>query len=67
MRAGIDKLSSESRGEPGPADRSGGGRRSYPNAIGIGSEEAKCGSADQVTLRIEGVVESGVGGKESLG
>ena len=45
---GIDKLSGQGRGEPRAADRSAGGRRRDPNAIGIGSEEAKGGSADQV-------------------
>ena len=64
---GIDNLSGESRGEPGPAYRSGGGGRRDPNAIGIGSEEAKGGSADHVALRVEGVVDGGVGGKKSLG
>ena len=63
---GTDKLSGPSRGKPGPADRSGGGRRRDPSAIGFDSEEAKSGSADQVALRVEGVVDGGVGGKKSL-
>ena len=42
------------------------GRR-LPCQIGFGSEEAKGRSADHVTLKIEGVVDGGVGGKKSLG
>ena len=64
---GIDKLSGQGRGEPRPAARSGRGRRRDPSAIGFGSEETKCGSADQVSLSVEGVVNGGVGGKKSLG
>ena len=42
------------------------GRR-LPRQIGFGSEEAKRGSADHVTLNIGGVVEGGVSSEESLG
>jgi len=35
--------------------------------MGFGSEETKRGSADQVALRIEGVVDGGVGGEKYLG
>jgi hypothetical protein len=63
---GIDKLSGQNRGERWPADRSGGGGRCDPNAIGIGSKEAKSGSADHVSLGVEGVVDDGVGGEEPL-
>jgi hypothetical protein len=35
--------------------------------VGFGSEEAKCGPADEVTLYVEGVVDGGVGGKKPLG
>ena len=65
--AGIEKLSGQNRGERWPADRSGGGGRCDPNAIGIGSKETKSGSADHVSLGVEGVVDDGVGGKKSLG
>ena len=67
ISAGIDKLSGQGRGKPGPAARLCGGRRCDPNAIGICSKEAKGGSADHVALRVEGVVDGGVGGKKSLG
>ena len=67
LRWGIDKLSGQGRGEPRAADRSGGGGRRDPNAIGFGSEEAKGGPADHVALRVEGVVEGGVGGEKPLG
>ena len=59
---GIDKSSGQNRGERWPADRSGGGGRCDPNAIGIGSKETKSGSADHVSLGVEGVVDGGVGG-----
>ena len=45
--------------------RGDGGR--LPCHIGFGSEETKGGSANHVTLKIEGVVDGGVGGEESLG
>ena len=45
--------------------RSGGRRR--PCAISIGPEEAKGGSADQVALNVEIVVDGGVGGEKPLG
>ena len=66
-KKGIDKLSGQGRGEPRSAVRSGGGRRRGPNAIGIGSKEAKGGSADHVALGVEAVVDGGVGGKKPLG
>jgi hypothetical protein len=42
------------------------GRR-RPRQIGFGSEETKGGSADHMTLKIEGVVDGGVSGEEPLG
>lgn len=48
----------------GGSSRRGGSR---PSAIGRGSEEAKRGSGDQVTLDVEGIVDGGVGGEEPLG
>jgi hypothetical protein len=47
--------------------RSCRGSRRDPDAIGVGSEEAKCESTDQVALKIERVVDGGMGGQESLG
>ena len=38
-----------------------------PYRIGFGSEEPKRRAGDQVTLVVEGVVDGGVGGEESLG
>ena len=40
---------------------------SDPRRVGLGSEETKRGAGDQVTLVVEGVVDGGVGGEESLG
>ena len=53
--------------EQGRALRSCSHGRHLPCQIGFGSEETKCGSADQVALRIEGVVDGGVGREKSLG
>jgi hypothetical protein len=65
--SGIDKLSGQGHGEPSAVDESGGGGCRDPNAISIGSKETKGRSVDQVALRVEGVVDGGVGGKKSLG
>jgi len=53
--------------EQGRALRSGSDGRRLPCQTGFGSQEAKGGSADHVTLEVEGVVDGCVGGKESLG
>ena len=50
---------------PSPAARSGNGGR--PNGISFGAEAAKCWSADQMALDVEGVVDRCVGGEKSLG
>ena len=47
--------------------RSGSRGRRRPRRHGLGPEPAEGGSADQVTLDIEGVVDGGVGGEEALG
>jgi len=44
---------------------SGRGRR--PLGIGFGAEASKRGAADQMSLEVEGVVDGGMGGEESLG
>ena len=48
-----------------PGLKSGNERR--PSRVSFGAETAKSGSADQVTLDVEGVVDRRVGGEESLG
>jgi hypothetical protein len=45
--------------------KSGNGRRA--GRVSFGAETAKCGSADQMTLDVEGVVDRRVGGEESQG
>lgn len=50
---------------PPSASRSSGGGR--PRLVSLGPEAAKGGSADQMRLDVEGVVDSGVGGEKPLG
>jgi hypothetical protein len=45
--------------------KSGNGRRK--GRVSFDAKTAKSGSADQVTLDVEGVVNRSVGGEESLG
>ena len=39
----------------------------HPCLVGSGAEASKRGPADEVTLGVEGVVDRGVGGEETLG
>lgn len=43
------------------------GYRRHPSGIRIGAKTTKCGSADEMALDIEGVVNRRVGGEKSLG
>jgi hypothetical protein len=64
---GTVGLTHPEHGSPVPTlmSRARGGRRSRP--MGLRPEQAKGGSTDQVGLGIEGVVDNGMGGEESLG
>lgn len=49
-----------------PLPRRHSGNCSRPSVRRIGAEATKCGSADQMALNVEGVVDRRVGGEESL-
>lgn len=62
---GADRLTAPGRKPSHPAWKSG--NRGRPRARRSGPKRPKCGSADQMPLDVECVVDSRVGGKESLG
>ena len=63
---GTDTLTRLGRQSPVPIGASGSNRGRRPCLVGLSPDQAQGGSRDQVGLRVEGVVDGGVGSEKSL-
>ena len=66
-RYGTDTLSLPARRMPSYSEDSGGNSRRFPSSISLSAKGSERGAGDQVRLEIEGVVDGGMGGEETLG